>query len=51
MHRIMHRINTKDALLKTPTEFGVEVDIRTNNNQLIMHHDPFEQGENFEEWL
>ncbi len=51
MHRIMHRINTKDALLKTPAEFGVEVDIRTNNNQLIMHHDPFEQGENFEEWL
>jgi len=51
MHRVMHRINTKDALLKTPTEFGVEVDIRTNNNQLIMHHDPFEQGENFEEWL
>jgi hypothetical protein len=51
MHRILHRINTKDALLKTPKEFGVEVDIRTRDGQLIMHHDPFEDGEYFEDWL
>ncbi len=51
MHRIMHRVNTKDALLKTPIEFGVEVDIRTKGNRLIMHHDPFQDGEDFEDWL
>ena len=51
MHRILHRVNTKDALLKTPKEFGVEVDIRTRGDQLIMHHDPFQDGEDFEDWL
>jgi len=51
MHKILHRVNTKDALLKAPKEFGVEVDIRTRGNQLIMHHDPFQDGEDFENWL
>ena len=51
MHKILHRVNTKDALLKAPREFGVEVDIRTRGNQLIMHHDPFQEGEDFEDWL
>ena len=51
MHRILHRVNTKGELLKTPKEFGVEVDIRTKDNQFIMHHDPFRDGEDFEDWL
>ena len=51
MHRILHRVNTKGELLKTPKEFGVEVDIRTKGNQFIMHHDPFRDGEDFEDWL
>ena len=51
MHRILHRVNTKGALLKTPKELGVEVDIRSKGNQLIMHHDPFQDGEDFEDWL
>ncbi len=51
MHRILHRVNTKDELLKIPKEFGVEVDIRTKGKQLIMHHDPFKDGEDFEDWL
>ena len=51
MHKILHRINTKELLMKIPIEFGVEVDIRSNNNKLIMHHDPFKDGQLFEEWL
>ena len=51
MQRILHRINTKKELLNTPCEFGVEVDIRSNGEQLYMHHDPFLIGENFEDWL
>ena len=51
MHKILHRINTIDSLKQTPRAFGVEVDIRSNNNNLIMHHDPFEEGELFEKWI
>ena len=51
MQKIIHRINTKRQLKDIPCEFGVEVDIRSNGNQLYMHHDPFQHGENFEEWL
>jgi hypothetical protein len=51
MQRILHRINTKKQLVNTPREFGIEVDIRSNGDQLYMHHDPFQNGENFEDWL
>lgn len=51
MNLIVHRRNTIKELLSTPTEYGVEVDIRSNNGQLIVHHDPLVSGENFEEWL
>ena len=48
---ISHRRNTIAELVNTEKKYGVEVDIRTNNNELIIHHDPFADGENFEEWL
>ena len=51
MHRILHRINTIDLLEKTSSNFGVEIDIRSNGKSLILHHDPFEQGELFEDWI
>ena len=51
MHRIIHRVNTVEALTKVPKNFGVEVDIRTEGNRLIMHHDPFKEGESFIDWL
>ena len=51
MHTIMHRINTIDLLEKTPSNFGVEIDIRSNGENLILHHEPFQQGELFEEWI
>ena len=51
MNVIAHRINTINQLKKINTEFGVEVDIRSFNNKLILHHDAFETGEVFEEWL
>jgi hypothetical protein len=38
-------------LLGTSTEFGIEVDIRSHGDALIIHHDPFTRGESFEEWL
>lgn len=51
MNLISHRRNTTEELLATPREYGIEVDIRSNNGQLVIHHDPFTHGENFEQWL
>ena len=51
MHRILHRVNTIEMLQSTPKELGVEVDIRSNDGRLILHHDPFTKGDLFEDWL
>lgn len=48
---IAHRCNLIKELRSTPIEYGVEVDIRTSNGRLIIHHDPFEKGVDFEDWL
>lgn len=48
---IKHRVNTIEELKKTPLQYGVEIDIRPEGNKLILHHDPFVPGEDFEEWL
>lgn len=51
MNFISHRRNTIEELKTTPTEYGVEVDIRSDNGKLVIHHDPFAAGDNFEEWI
>lgn len=51
MQKILHRVNTIEELSRTPKNLGVEIDIRSNNQNLILHHDPFQKGELFDEWL
>ncbi|NQW57378.1 MAG: hypothetical protein HQ456_01580 [Polynucleobacter sp.] len=51
MQIIAHRKNTIAELSQTPTQFGIEVDIRSWEKGLTIHHDPFVQGEDFKEWL
>lgn len=51
MQYIAHRVNTVKKLLNTPIEYGVEVDLRDYENKLILQHDPFKKGEDFEEYL
>ena len=51
MKFISHRRNTIEELKATPTEYGVEVDIRSDNGKLVIHHDPFASGDDFEEWI
>lgn len=51
MLRIAHRRNTIEQLLGTPHDLGVEVDIRSRGDRLIVHHDPFVDGEDFRAWL
>lgn len=51
MEFIAHRINTIEELKQIPTEYGVELDLRDFRDRLILQHDPFTQGEDFEEYL
>lgn len=51
MKLIAHRRNTLAELQATPTYYGVEVDIRSVGQQLVIHHDPFLNGEDFVTWL
>jgi hypothetical protein len=51
MLKIAHRINTIFQLQNTPPELGVELDLRPEGDRIIMHHDAFKEGEDFEEWL
>ena len=51
MIKINHRINTINQLKEVSNCNGVELDIRYNGDQLILHHEPFSKGESFEEYL
>lgn len=51
MEIIAHRRNSIPELLSTPTDRGVEVDIRSFGSSLVIHHDPFVEGISFDEWL
>ena len=51
MIKILHRINTKKELVDTNKAYGVEVDIRSHGERLIINHDPFTQGEDFLDWI
>jgi len=51
MKLISHRRNTIQELKSTPKKYGIEVDIRSRGDQLIIHHDPFVSGEVFEDWI
>lgn len=51
MKLIYHRRNTIAELQATDHKYGIEVDIRSQGQKLIIHHDPFVVGESFEQWL
>jgi hypothetical protein len=51
MNLIIHRRNTLAELLATPVKYGVEVDIRSFGERLIIHHDAFVVGEDFNDWI
>jgi len=51
MEYIAHRINTIEELKQIPKEYGVELDLRDFGDKLILQHDPFKDGEDFEEYL
>lgn len=51
MQLISHRRNTLAELLATPIKYGIEVDIRSYGDKLVIHHDPFIEGEPFDAWI
>ncbi|ALN55898.1 hypothetical protein GLE_0540 [Lysobacter enzymogenes] len=48
---IRHRRNTLAELRATPADLGIELDLRSRGEELIVHHDAFADGERFEDWL
>ena len=50
---ICHRINKLEELKKIEINFGLEIDLRDDHKtgELILAHDPFVKGENFESYL
>lgn len=48
---ISHRINTIEELKQIPSEYGIEIDIRDEKNDLILVHDPFKTGEKLDDFF
>ena len=48
---ILHRVNNSDTLKDVPTRFGVEIDLRSSGNDIILNHEPFQSGELFKDYL
>jgi hypothetical protein len=50
---ICHRINKSEELKNINNNFGIEIDLRDDHksNKIILAHDPFVDGEDFENYL
>lgn len=48
---ICHRRNTIKQLLGTPVKYGIEIDVRTFNNKIILNHDPLKKGIILNKWI
>ena len=48
---VAHRVNSSSYENTISKEYGIEFDIRDSNDRLIVAHEPFTEGEEFEEFL
>jgi hypothetical protein len=48
---IRHRVNTKSDLSLLDVNLGVELDLRTHDNSIVLNHEPFENGELLKHFL
>jgi hypothetical protein len=51
MLKIIHRVNDPAQLRNIPSKFGVEVDLHAYGDQLVVNHDAFQVGPDFDDWL
>lgn len=48
---VQHRVNDSDKLADIPEEYGIEVDIRSDEVGLYLSHDPYLPGQRLSEFL
>jgi hypothetical protein len=48
---VAHRVNTCLELRQSPKKYGVEIDVRAWQKDLVLHHDPFREGESLDKYL
>ena len=48
---IKHKVNTVQELKESPPKLGIEIDVRLFGKRLILHHDPFQDGDVLEDFL
>ena len=46
---ICHRINNSDMLKNVQNDQGIELDLRDKDDRIVLSHDPFNDGEDFED--
>lgn len=46
-----HRVNTVTALAQIPVDVGIEFDLRSDGDRVIVTHDPFTDGPTIEEFF
>ena len=51
MEIIIHRVNSIDSLNKVPNHFGTEIDVRVFGSKLVLNHEPFQNGEDLDNYL
>jgi len=51
MEIVVHRVNTVAGLQDLPLDYGAEIDIRAHGRELILHHEPYETGEQLADYL
>jgi glycosyltransferase involved in cell wall biosynthesis len=48
---IQHRVNSITTLKATPNFYGIEIDVRSNTDNLYLAHDPFTDGPSLSDFL
>jgi hypothetical protein len=48
---VAHRRNSPAELAATPAHLGIEMDIRSQGDRLVVTHEPFDPGVDLDEWL
>ncbi len=51
IQRYQHRVNTVPALRAVPSDLGIEIDLRSDGDRVIVTHDPFTSGPTIEEFF
>ena len=51
MQIIAHRVNQIAQLNSLSLNYGVEIDVRSAGDRLILSHDPFCDGDDLDDWL